>query len=83
MMNVQNKPCRQCLFSKNKIVSDKRKDDLIETCERDKTFFVCHKSSIKGGRTCCRGYFDKYMKDDPMLPIAISLGKIAFIDDSL
>lgn len=82
-MNVQNKQCDQCLFSKNKIVSDERKQDLIDTCDRETPYFVCHKSSMKDGRNCCRGYYDRYMKDHPMINIAISLGKINFVKDTI
>lgn len=53
---VMSRRCDQCLFGKNKIVSDERKAEVLEQAEG--AFFQCHKATgeIEGG--CCKGYFD-------------------------
>ncbi len=57
-LTVCAKRCNQCLFSNAKIVEQERKLDVLATCEADNTHFVCHKHSIKGRNTCCRGFYD-------------------------
>lgn len=65
MFQVQKTQCDQCLFSKNKIVEDSRKEELIKECLKKDTHFVCHKQQIsdhKGAQLglCCRGFYDRY-----------------------
>lgn len=62
--------CDQCLFSKNKIVSDERKKEILEDCQKTGKFFVCHKASIKGKEAVCAG-FEKYKHNtNPQLQLA-------------
>lgn len=75
---VYQQPCRNCLFSKNRIVSEQRKRKIIETCIREQTYFVCHKSSETGGEICCRNFYDKYGHFSQMIRIAERLGTIDF-----
>jgi hypothetical protein len=46
------KPCNQCLFSKNKIVSDEVKADIVADCLKTDKPFICHKT--KGH--ICKGF---------------------------
>jgi hypothetical protein len=78
MMEVKKERCPECLFSKDKIVSNSRRKDLLEECERNDTHFVCHKSSINGGEACCKGFYDTYSTN--MLRISQRLRMIEFID---
>lgn len=50
--------CNECLFSKNKIVSDQRKTEILRRCHTKKKHFVCHKASIEHRDIECRGFFD-------------------------
>ena len=59
LLRVVSKQCDQCLFSKNKIVSDKRKADLLAKCKQEDTLFYCHKFSTRDEEVCCRGFFDR------------------------
>lgn len=61
---VLKKACNECLFSSKKIVSDERKKELLEQIEKEKSFFICHKSSMNGGRTCCNRFYNQVMKKD-------------------
>lgn len=70
-MLVQKEKCNQCLFSDNRIVSMKRMKDIIQTCHKQDTFFVCHKSTVKGDNgVCCKGFWDKFKHN-------FNLGRIA------
>lgn len=50
--------CNECLYSKDKIVSDARRRDLIEQTKDG--WFVCHKASILGESVCCKGNYDSW-----------------------
>src|SRR5262245_53885180 len=53
---VAESPCDECLLSKNKIVSDERRDQLLETCWRGGTYFICHKATLKGHAVICHNF---------------------------
>lgn len=57
---VFEKRCNQCLFSDAKIVPDARKAEIIETCVKTDTHFICHKASLAGRDVCCRGFYDAH-----------------------
>lgn len=54
VLQVMEKRCNECLFSKAKIVSDKRRDGILGHCERTGRYFVCHKTKA----AMCRGFYD-------------------------
>lgn len=74
---VYAKRCDQCLFSKDKIVSDARRKDLLEDMAKKGSWFVCHKASIAGESVCCKGFYDTKSNND--LVIAERLGMIEFV----
>ncbi len=57
---VQKRQCNQCLFSENRVVSQKRAESIIKECIRDDTFFQCHKGTLKNQDICCRGFWDNF-----------------------
>lgn len=57
-LRVAEKRCNECLFSKNKIVDDDRKAEVIAECARKGSYFICHKSHA-GPPVICRGFFDE------------------------
>ena len=62
MFKVQKEMCDQCLFSKDKIVDDERKQQILRECRDTDIHFNCHKDQLNGdeANTCCRGFFDKH-----------------------
>ena len=54
-LSVLTKRCDQCLFSAARIVSDKRKAEVLKLCARKGNYFVCHKTDGVG----CRGFYDE------------------------
>ncbi len=59
-LKVMSKQCNECLFSKNKIISDEKKENLLNECWRSDTHFVCHKFTIAGQDGVCKGFWDNY-----------------------
>ena len=80
MLKVIKKCCGQCLFSKNKIVSDSRKEQLLSDIERKDSHFICHKATIKNKEVVCRGFYEN--KTSNMIRISQRLGMVEFVDES-
>ena len=57
MFKVCDKPCDQCLFSKNRIVSASRMKQILSDCRKSDTHFICHKATIAGNDICCHGFY--------------------------
>ncbi|MDR6883050.1 hypothetical protein [Bacillus sp. 3255] len=79
MFQVSDKCCNQCLFSPNKIVSDKRRDNLLKEICKEQTYFVCHKATIAGKETCCRGFYESLGHHSQMIRIAERLSAVEFV----
>ena len=77
---VTSKCCTQCLFSENKIVSESRKKKLLKEIAREQSYFVCHKATISGKDTCCRGFYESIGDVSQMVRIAKRLGAIDFVN---
>lgn len=78
MLEVKKKCCNQCLFSKNKIVSEERKQGLLKEIESEDSYFVCHKASIEGKNHVCRAFYEQ--KTSNLIRISQRLGIVAFVD---
>ena len=79
MFEVYEKRCHECLFSNNKIVSEKRKQQLLASILKEDKYFICHKSSIEGGATCCRGFYDAHGNDVRTVRMAKHLNVVEFV----
>ena len=55
MFKVMEKRCDQCLFGKDKIVSNARRAEIIREIERKDSYFNCHKAT----KVACRGDWDQ------------------------
>lgn len=80
MFKVANKCCDQCLMSDNKIVSDKRKEELLDSIMHEESHFVCHKATINGEDVCCRGWFEEHGRDVNKIRIFERIGCIEYVD---
>lgn len=69
--------CAQCLFSKDKIVSDERRKDLLAHIKDTGRWFECHKASLRDERICCKGFYDSGASKD--VELARQLGLIEFV----
>jgi hypothetical protein len=57
--NVLAERCNQCLYGKDKIVSNTRRADLLRGLNAKDDYFVCHKASLVGVTAACRGDWDQ------------------------
>lgn len=79
MKQIFNKPCKNCLFSNDRIVSQERANEIINGCITDGTFFICHKASMNGKDTACNVFFHKHMNDD-ISKVMIKVGLLEFVE---
>ena len=77
MFKVKKQCCDQCLFSKYKIVSNKRRQEILNSCRSNDNHFICHKATIKKEDICCRAFYDT--QDSQMIKIAQRLGMVEFV----
>lgn len=77
MFKVYAERCNQCLFSKDKIVSDERRAEVLEECRRRDSHFICHKASIARQDVCCRGFYDACTSN--LIRVMGRLGAIEFV----
>lgn len=77
--DVCDKPCDQCLFSSNKVVSEERKLEILSEVSRNDTHFLCHKHSIEGRDVVCHGDFSRDTRRTLVSRLANKLGNIVFI----
>jgi len=75
-MKVVKGMCNQCLFSVNKVVSEKRKEQLIKGCMKNNTHFICHKTKD----TVCGGFYKDLGGYSQMVRIAERLNMIEFVE---
>ena len=79
MIKVFSTPCKNCLFSKDKIVSNERRRDVLEQCEKQCTYFICHKASMNNERICCSEFYKRNNDKPGTLRIAKDIGYIEFV----
>lgn len=77
MFKVYAERCAECLFSKDKIVSNARRKELLADCRSRDTHFICHKASIAGDSICCRGFYDTQSTN--LIRVAQRLGAVEFV----
>lgn len=60
MFKVYDQPCKNCLLSKDRIVSPKRAKEIIKGCAQDQSHFICHKASMEGKDVCCHTFYEEF-----------------------
>jgi len=79
MIKVFSTPCKNCLFSKDKIVSNERRKTVLDRCENQCTYFICHKASMNNERICCSEFYKRNNDKPGTLRIAKYIGYIEFV----
>jgi len=80
VFQVTKKQCAECLFSDKKIVSEKRKAELLKSIAKRQSYFICHKSSIADGRACCAGFYREMGHVSQLARMAQALRVVEFVD---
>lgn len=73
--NVCAKQCQNCLFGKNPLVSESRKEEIIAGCLKSDKHFTCHKYT----NVCCNGFWRRFSKSVLTTRIALSFDRVEFI----
>ncbi len=76
---VMARQCGQCLYSKNRIVPNKRTAQIIRDTVRKDTDFLCHKGSIVDQEIVCHGHL-KTTGGGQLTRVMGRLGFIEWID---
>lgn len=80
MFKVFKEPCKNCLLSKDRIVSAGRAKEIIKDCAVNQTYFICHKASMKGKETCCKTFFDNLSHLSNVARLAKGIGAVEFVE---
>lgn len=78
---VLEKRCNECLFSKNKVVSDERREDILGSCTRNGSHFICHKAQKSKLEVVCRGFYDSAEYMTRLIHVARVLGAVRFVQE--
>lgn len=77
---VFDTPCKNCLLSKERLVSPERAKEMVKSCIKDQTHFICHKAQLNGqGDVCCKTFFDKIGDKINKIRVFKSLKMIVFV----
>lgn len=78
MFKVKKERCDECLYSKGKIVSDKRREELLNDIREKDSYFICHKNLFKDEDICCKGFYETNTSN--YIRISQRLDMIKFVD---
>ena len=78
MFKVKKECCDQCLFSENKIVSNKRRQEILNNCRQNDSHFTCHKATIDNEDICCHDFYQTQSSN--MIRISQRLNMVEFVD---
>lgn len=53
---IAEAPCEECLFSKGKLVNERRKRAILRECYTNGTYFICHKATLAGRAVICHNF---------------------------
>ncbi len=77
MLKVKKECCGKCLFSKDKIVSNERKKEILSGCRRKDSHFICHEAPIRGEDAVCAEFYKR--QTSQMIRISQRLGMIEMV----
>jgi hypothetical protein len=84
MLYRADRRCEECLFSDKRIVSQKRRAQILRDCLQHDRHFVCHKGTIVSKDVVCAGFYERYPGVGQMVRIAQRLGVLRSVNpDSL
>jgi len=79
-LKVYKTSCKECLLSKNRIVSSQRAKEIISDCKKKQTHFICHKATIENKEILCKSFYDKFGHFSQMVRIAERLNFVELIE---
>lgn len=77
MLEVAEKKCSECLFTKNRIVHKERAAQIIAECKERDMHFICHKGTLANRNVVCHGSYQQMPQN---VRLAGRLGVIRMVD---
>lgn len=60
-LTIFNSPCKNCLYTKDRVVSGKRAKEIIAQTIEEGSYFICHVSSLNdSNNTMCHNYYKNH-----------------------
>lgn len=66
-VRMYDRPCKNCLFSKSRLVTPERAAELINEALRNNSFFVCHQATLNGENIACHAFIQHFRQTNPTL----------------
>lgn len=90
-LQVCDRVCDECLFSKHRVVGSPRMKELIAGAIAADAHFICHKHSLRAdlsegavtwqqANVCCRAYYDQIGPRVLVIRLALMLGIVVFVN---
>jgi hypothetical protein len=78
---IFTRQCSNCLFSKNRIVSKERAEEIVSNCHSRKSTFTCHKSKRKGkfSDVMCAGFWRNEFSESER-SLSVMAGWVTFVE---
>lgn len=78
-LEVMKYQCSNCLFTKDRVVSEDRANEIIADCTEDpSSHFTCHVASMEGRDVCCHNFYKKQL--NVKMRLAKLWGFAVFVD---
>ena len=79
-LRVYSSSCKNCLLTKNRLVSPQRAKDILSGCKENQTHFICHKATMEDEEIVCSTFYTKLGEHSQMVRIAKRLNMIEFVE---
>jgi hypothetical protein len=76
MITVFDRPCQNCRFTENRLVSEDRSAEIVEICLDELTEFACHADS----RHMCHEFYNRHGDALPIVRVSRRTGKVVMIE---
>lgn len=78
-LEIFEKPCKNCLFSKDAIVSPKIVNEILLRCVQNDTHFECHEATMKNKKTVCSTFYTKLGNNSRHVRFAKQFSLLRFV----
>lgn len=77
-VRVQAERCQSCIFRPGNLMhlNEGRVKDMVDDCKKDEGVIPCHDTLSDKKQAICRGFYDSYSDDIPLVQLAKRMGFI-------
>jgi hypothetical protein len=77
---VFEKPCKECLFSEERIVDPQRKKQVLQKLKGQGGHFICHKATMDQGKdVACASWAEKMGDTSNLYRVSQRLGRVQLV----